>query len=148
MEKGFILSLIFAAIVAIFALNNSATVPINLLFVEVELSQAIVILISALLGAVIAFMFSWVRRLKLNREIKSLNTEIEVLKAENQNLKSSVESKDNQIKNLSKEIVNSPNKGVSDEKIMVNLNAQESLDDTQSEKSRYLEENYNINGDK
>lgn len=118
MEKGFILSLIFAAIVAIFALNNSATVPINLFFTKIELSQAIVIFISALLGAVVAFMFSWVRRLKLNREIKRLNNEMEILKQESQKLRSSVEFKDKQIKKISQEIINPHNKGVVDEDII------------------------------
>lgn len=112
MEKGFILSLVFAAIIAIFALNNSEKVFIDLFFTEVEMSQAIIILISALFGAVVAAVFSWVKRLKFNKSIKNLNNEISNLKASNEELKSSVEAKDNQIKRLSKEIVDSPYKGV------------------------------------
>lgn len=112
MEKGFILSLIFAAIVAIFALNNSYSVSINLLFTKVEISQALVILISALLGAIVAAMFSGVRSLKSNRKIKNLNQEIEDLDVKNKELINLSYDKDQQIKILSKEIVDSGNKGI------------------------------------
>lgn len=112
MEKGFILSLIFAAIVAIFALNNSDVVLINLLFTEVEISQAIVILISAILGAVIAAIFSGVRSIRANRKVKRLNHEITELNERNKELEDLVKSKDAQIKTISREVVDSPRKGI------------------------------------
>lgn len=115
MEKGFILSLIFAAIIAIFALNNSDRVLIDLIFTEIQLSQAIIILISALFGAVIAAAFSWVRSLKSNKKIKNLNNEITELNQRNKELNELVESKDKQIKRLSKEIVDSPKKAMHSE---------------------------------
>ena len=112
MEKGFILSLIFAAIIAIFALNNSSMVMIDFIFTEVEMSQAIVILISAIFGAVVAAIFSGVRSLKSGRKVKGLNTEIHELTERNSELRVDLQSKDHQIKNLSKEIVESPYQGV------------------------------------
>jgi uncharacterized integral membrane protein len=112
MEKGFILSLIFAAIIAIFALNNSDRVLIDLFFTEVRMSQAIIILISALFGAIITTAFSWVKRLRLNKKIKSLNQQITELDKKNKELYDSVYSKDQQIKALSKEIVDSPRKDI------------------------------------
>lgn len=108
MERGFILSLIFAAIVAIFALNNSGMVLIDFFFAEFELSQAIVIFVSALFGAIIAAIFSGVRSLKSNRKIKKLNQEILDLKEQNMQLTNIVESKDKQIKTISKEVVDTP----------------------------------------
>ena len=112
MEKGFILSLIFAAIIAIFALNNSSMVMIDFIFTEVEMSQAIVILISAIFGAVVAAIFSGVRSLKSGRKVKGLNSEIHELTERNSELRVDLQSKDHQIKNLSKEIVESPYQGV------------------------------------
>lgn len=118
MEKGFILSLIFAAIIAVFALKNGAKVPIDLFFTEVQMSQAIIILISALFGAIIAAAFSWVRSLKLNKKIKNLNHEISDLDVRNKELHEltyskdqQINDKDEQIKTLSKEIVDSPRQG-------------------------------------
>ena len=112
MEKGFILSLIFAAIIAIFALNNSAVVPVDFVFAEVEISQAIVILISAIFGAVVAAIFSGVRSIKSRRRIRGLESEIHDLEEKNKVLNLDLQAKDAQIKNLSKEIVNSPHRGV------------------------------------
>lgn len=112
MEKGFILSLIFAAIIAIFALNNSAKVMIDFVFTEVEMSQAIVILISAIFGAVVAAIFSGVRSLKSGRKVKGLNSEIHELTERNSELRLDLKSKDTQIRNLSREIVDSPHQGV------------------------------------
>lgn len=97
MEKGFILSLIFAAIIALFALNNSAKVLIDLFFVEVEISQAIIILGSTLFGAIIASIFAGVKSLKLKKEVKNLNKIV----SENDNkLKSSYENLEEEKKRL------------------------------------------------
>ena len=112
MEKGFILSLIFAAIIAIFALNNSASVLVDFVFTEVEMSQAIVILISAIFGAVGAAIFSGVRSLKTRKKIRGLESEVHELEEKNKVLALDLQAKDTQIKNLSKEIVNSPYQGV------------------------------------
>lgn len=72
MEKGFIMSLIFAAIIAIFALANGEKVSIDLLLTKVEISQAIVIFISTLFGAVIVALLSTFETLKLRKEIREL----------------------------------------------------------------------------
>ncbi len=112
MEKGFILSLIFAAIIAVFALSNSDKVFIDLFFTEVEMSQAIVILISALFGAVVAAIFSWVKNLKQNKKIKILKNEVETLTQTNNELKDHLKEKDKQIKDLSIKTSNSSCKEV------------------------------------
>ena len=77
MEKGFIFSLIFAAIVAVFALNNGDKVLIDFLFTKVEISQAIVIFASAILGAVTVSILGGVKHLKFKKEIKELNKKID-----------------------------------------------------------------------
>lgn len=104
MEKGFIFSLIFAAIVAVFALSNADKVLIDLLFVKVEISQAIVIFISTILGAVIVALLGMVKTFKLKKEIKELNKEMEPLEEEVNNLKSLVENRGEEIKELNTQL--------------------------------------------
>ncbi len=100
MEKGFILSLVFAAIIALFALNNSEKVLIDLFFTEVQLSQALIILVSTLFGAIIAAIFSGVRSLKLKKEIKHLNKLVSDSEESGNQLKSSVEDLEGEKKRL------------------------------------------------
>jgi len=104
MQKGFIFSLIFAAIVAIFALANANKVAIDLLFTKIQISQAIVIFISTILGAIIMALLGMVRTFKLKKEIKELNKEIEPLETELGNLKSLLENRGEEIKNLNTRI--------------------------------------------
>lgn len=93
MEKGFILSLIFAGIVGIFALSNSEKVAIDLIFTKVEISQAIVIFISAFLGAIIVAILGWVKDLRMKREIKELITQKDTAEEEKKKLIDQLESK-------------------------------------------------------
>ena len=104
MQKGFVFSLIFAAIVAIFALANADKVAIDLLFTEVQISQAIVIFISTILGAVIMALLGMVRTFKSKREIKESNKLIEQLKEEVVNLKLLVENRGEEIQDLNAQI--------------------------------------------
>lgn len=102
MEKGFILSLIFAGIVGIFALSNSEKVAIDLILTRVEISQAIVIFISAFLGAIIVAFLGWVKGLKFKKIIKELNREKDSIEEEKNKLMSQLESKEQQIMSLYK----------------------------------------------
>lgn len=104
MEKGFILSLIFAAIVAIFALSNADKVLIDFLFIKVEISQAIVIFISTLLGAVIAALLGVFRTIKYKREIRELKKEREPIFEELEDLKDLVNDREEEIANLNEQI--------------------------------------------
>ena len=98
MQKGFIFILILAIIIGIFAISNNAVVPINFVFTEVLLSQAIVIFICVLLGAIIASLFGAIRQLSLNKTIKHIKTEKEELEARVYELEEMIEEKDNDIK--------------------------------------------------
>ena len=100
MEKGFIFSLIFAAIVAVFALNNADKVLIDFLFTKVEISQAIVIFASAILGAMTVFILGWVKNLKFKKEIKELNKKIDSIEEDRKNLKLLLEERGAEIKIL------------------------------------------------
>ena len=74
MQKGFVIILILALIIGIFAITNSGVVTVDFIFAEVELSQAIVIFICVLLGAIIASLFGFIRQMSLKKEIKELKT--------------------------------------------------------------------------
>jgi uncharacterized integral membrane protein len=82
----FIVGLVFAIIITIFALTNANPVVINLFFYKFEASQALIIFISAALGAVIVTSLGLVSQLKLKNQIKALRKANEELSARVQNL--------------------------------------------------------------
>ncbi len=86
MQINFILSLIFATFIAIFALKNGNKVLIDFLFAKVNISQAIVIFISAILGAVIVAILGSVRSFKLKKKIKELKSKLVLVEDEKDNL--------------------------------------------------------------
>ncbi|WP_352419913.1 LapA family protein [Proteiniborus sp.] len=91
MQAGFIISLVFAIIVAVFALRNGNNVNIDFLFAKVQVSQAIVIFVSAALGAIIVTVLGLVRHVKLSIKIKEQNKQISCLENEKQLLENKVE---------------------------------------------------------
>lgn len=106
----FIISLIFAILVTVFALTNAGPVPVNLFFYKVEASQALIIFMSAAIGAIITLLLGiWKyyalviegKKMKKNNEnlqneIKRLLSELEKFKSLN-NDKVNVENIDNKI---------------------------------------------------
>ncbi|HLR34004.1 MAG TPA: LapA family protein [Tissierellales bacterium] len=100
MQINFILSLIFATFVAIFALKNGDKVLIDFLFAKVNVSQAIVIFISAILGAVIVAILGSVRSIKNKRKVKELKSRLLNSEEERKNLMALIEanSEENQDK--------------------------------------------------
>ena len=83
----FIISLIFAIIITIFAITNAEPVTINLIYQEVIASQALVIFVSAAIGAVIVSMLGIIKYIKLTMGLKKLKKENEALKIELDGLK-------------------------------------------------------------
>lgn len=104
MDKGFILALVFAVIVGVFALSNSEIVAIDFIFTKVEISQALVILASALLGALIVFFIGFIRNFRLKQDIKKLRFKIEELEFEKNTL---IESQNEYIEEELEEDLNS-----------------------------------------
>lgn len=90
-EIKFIISLLFAVLVAIFAIQNAGSVEINFLFTKFTISQAVVILSSAIVGAFIVVLLSLVKQIKQNMKIKQLNKEIETLAEEKDKLQAKVD---------------------------------------------------------
>lgn len=79
MQILFILSLIFAILVSIFAVMNSDPVTIKLLWKQFEFSQAIIILGSAAIGATIVALLGMVNRVKSSLKIRELQNRIKGL---------------------------------------------------------------------
>ncbi|MDD2447057.1 MAG: LapA family protein [Tissierellia bacterium] len=100
MEKWFILSLVIAILIGVFAISNGEVVDVNLFLTTIQVSQAIVIFISALLGAVIVAIFETVRIWKLRRQIKDLNKKLTQSGKENDRLLELIKNKDNEIETL------------------------------------------------
>lgn len=100
MEKNFIFALIFAAIIAIFALNNADKVMIDFIFTEVELSQALVIFLSSILGAAVMAILGSVKNYKLSKELKTVSKDLENTKEEKINLEALLEDRIKEITQL------------------------------------------------
>lgn len=89
MQIWFIVSLVFSLIIAVFAALNSDVVTIRLIFAKYQLSQSLVIILSAVIGAVIAIFLGLFNKIKtklkireLNNELKAANLKIEELKGQ------------------------------------------------------------------
>ena len=91
MDWKFVLALVFALIVAIFALQNAGAVDISFLTMELSMSQALVILISAAFGALAVLLLSLVRWIKCQSKIKNQSKAISALEQENRQLKMRLE---------------------------------------------------------
>lgn len=78
-QWGLVLTLVFAFIVAVFALINGEKVSIHYLFGTARLSLVLVILGSALLGGLGAASFSLYRMFQLKRKIRRLEAEVAAL---------------------------------------------------------------------
>ncbi|TAH60172.1 MAG: LapA family protein [Gottschalkiaceae bacterium] len=90
MQAGFIISLFFAIIVAVFALKNGGSVNIDFIFAKVQVSQAIVIFVSAALGAVIVAFLGLVRQVKLTMKLKEQGKLINSLNSDKQSLENEI----------------------------------------------------------
>ena len=97
MQKNLIIALVFAIIVAIFSIQNAG--PVSLLFFGWEFSTSLVVVVfgAAVLGALIMWVISSFKQLKIKKEQKNLEKEIKNLEEEKESLK-------NEIKDLEKKL--------------------------------------------
>lgn len=105
MQIGFIVILVIAIFVAIFAIQNGTPVPIDLFFARYEMPLAVIMMVCLILGAVIILVLGTTRQFKkrseqkeLKNKIKTFETEkaqndinIKALETEKQNLKNTNE---------------------------------------------------------
>jgi len=76
MQVWFVMSLFFSLVVAGFAVQNSDIVTIRFYLFEYQLSESLVILISAALGAIIAIFLGLFSKVKSGLKIRELNNTI------------------------------------------------------------------------
>lgn len=92
MQLNFILLLIVSIFIAIFAIQNGETVSIDLFFMKREMSQALVILASVGLGALVTGVLSTFGKVKKIRENKGLSKKIKTLEAEHKTVSTKLET--------------------------------------------------------
>jgi lipopolysaccharide assembly protein A len=90
MAIRFVLSLVCAILVAIFALQNSGSVEVSFLFAKFSISQALVILFSTIIGAIIVMILAAISQIKLNLKIRNSSKTIARLQEENKLLSEKV----------------------------------------------------------
>ncbi|MFC4711897.1 LapA family protein [Planococcus dechangensis] len=73
-----LLGLVFAIIIAIFAVLNVDNVPVNYGFGEAQWPLILVILVAALLGFLLSGIIAMTRTYHLNRKVKTLQKEVAV----------------------------------------------------------------------
>ncbi|MDK2815295.1 MAG: hypothetical protein PWP18_1208 [Thermoanaerobacter sp.] len=81
-----ILALIFAIIVAVFAISNAGPVDISFLYWHYSISQALVILLSAAIGAIIVWIIGLFGQIRYSVTIRGLNIRIKELEKEKEEL--------------------------------------------------------------
>ncbi|GAB6108809.1 LapA family protein [Fusibacter bizertensis] len=79
MQIYIVLILIFAILVTLFAIFNASVVTVSLFFVDIDISLALVILGSVLIGAISVVLFDAVRKIKEGRVLKEINKKSEAL---------------------------------------------------------------------
>lgn len=100
MQFGFIFSLLFAIFVALFAVMNSDVVTIQFLWKEFELSQSVVILISATFGALVTFFISLFSKVKYGMRSRENKTKISGLEKNKRDLEETLKNKEIEIEKL------------------------------------------------
>lgn len=88
----FILGLIFAILVTIFALSNANVVVIQLFLYKFQASQALVIFFSAALGAIIVTLLGTFSHFKMKFELMKLRKENEQLTEKTEALSKELEA--------------------------------------------------------
>ncbi|KRM35312.1 hypothetical protein FD34_GL000823 [Limosilactobacillus pontis DSM 8475] len=108
-QSTMIVSIILLIVFVIFALLNTATVEVNLLFSRVNTPLVLLILVCLLIGALIIYLFSFSNHIKVNKEIKELQKqpnkqeitrlkrEIKQLQDENRQLKHSLTTRQQEV---------------------------------------------------
>lgn len=81
-EWWFLFAIIVMILVTIFALSNASTTPVRFFMWSFELSLALVIFISAAIGAVIAISLGLMKQLRNRKRFKQLEKQVASLEKE------------------------------------------------------------------
>ncbi|QSX06330.1 DUF1049 domain-containing protein [Sedimentibacter sp. zth1] len=86
MQFGFIFALIVSILISVFAIQNANMVSIDLFFASFQISQAVVILVSVAVGAIIAVILGSVRQIKGMSNTKDIKNKLKLFESENAQL--------------------------------------------------------------
>lgn len=81
-QWGWLIALLFAVIIAVFSVVNVAAVTVSYVFGVVNIPLVLIILISALLGALISGILTTIRAVKNKRKAAHLEKEVTQLQEE------------------------------------------------------------------
>jgi len=94
MRIGFIISLIFAILVALFGIQNAEIISVNFFSTKFYISLALIIFISAIIGAIIVTLFGLQKEVtlilgnkRLTKKADKFETKIESSEKENSDLR-------------------------------------------------------------
>lgn len=104
MQKNLIVTMIFSVLIAFFAILNAAAIPINLIFTRVDVSAALVILISATIGAIIVYSIDAVSKIKSRKKCKELEKNYEKIARELEKSQEKCSGQSLEIENLKMKI--------------------------------------------
>ncbi|WP_326909560.1 LapA family protein [Sedimentibacter sp. MB31-C6] len=79
MQVGFIIILIIAIFVAIFAIQNGTPVEVDLFLAQYDIPLAVIIMVCLILGAIIVLLLGTYRQFRKCSEVKELKNKIKVL---------------------------------------------------------------------
>ena len=79
MQWRLVVTLIVLVVVVLFSLSNAATVNFNYIFGSVEISLALIIILSALLGVILSALAGLSREIRLRRLINEKERSIQGL---------------------------------------------------------------------
>jgi uncharacterized integral membrane protein len=94
MQGYLVLALIFAVIVALFAIQNTTVVVVRFLLWEANISLVLVILGAAAAGAIMMFLINFIKEIGVNRERKELLRQHAGLTEEKEKLEKALADKD------------------------------------------------------
>ncbi len=93
-----IVVLVLLVFVSVFAVMNAASVSVNFFFIKMNISLALVIFVSALIGAIIVFLISLFDKFKKLKETDKIKKKLRECEAELAKLKvENVEKENNEI---------------------------------------------------
>lgn len=101
MSIRLIIALLFAVVVSLFAIQNADVVSVSFMAAKLQISQALVILLSAIIGAIMAMLFGVVRWIKTTQKTSAQHKTIVRLEKENTELTSMVAKLQDEVATLS-----------------------------------------------
>lgn len=100
MQIGFIVILVIAIFVAIFAIQNGTPVPVDLFLARYEMPLALVMMACLIIGAVIVLILGTSRQFKKRSESKEIKNKIKTFETDKIQAENSIKAMETEIQTL------------------------------------------------